>query len=71
MEDRKTMTFLRLRGSALAASAAIAILVGFMFYVVLIGIFERAAALISLIVFVRAAAFVWTRPDSESNGTGP
>ena len=69
--DRKTMNIARLHGPALAGSVMIALLVGFAFYVLLIGIFERAAALISLALFLTMAAITWTRPDSESNTKGP
>ncbi|MDB6008575.1 MAG: hypothetical protein JWL65_825 [Gammaproteobacteria bacterium] len=58
----------RLRGSALLVAAVIAIPVGFAFYVFLIGIFERMAAVVSLAIFVTMAAITWTRPDGESNG---
>jgi hypothetical protein len=64
------MNMARLHGSVLVASAVVALLVGFVFYVFLIGIFERAAAIISLVIFVRIAAFAWTLPDSESNEKG-
>jgi hypothetical protein len=65
------MNIPRLHGPALVGSAVIALLVGFAFYAFLIGIFERAAAAISLALFVTIAAIVWTRPDSESNTKGP
>jgi hypothetical protein len=71
LEDRKAMSIPRLHGPALVGSAIVALLVGFAFYVFLIGIFERAAAVISLALFVTIAAITWTRPDSESNGKVP
>ena len=65
------MNIQRLRGVALFAVSVASVLCGCAFYFLIIGVFEMAAAIISLGVFVALAALVWTRSDRESTGRGP
>ena len=64
------MNLQQLRGVALFAVSGASLLCGCAFYFLIIGVFEMAAAIISLGVFVALAALVWTRPDSESTERG-
>ena len=50
---------------------AAGLLSGCAFYFLIVGVFELAAAIISLCIFVALAAVVWTGPDSEPTGRGP
>ena len=61
------MNIPRLHGILLLGSALSALLAGLAFYFLLIGVFERPAATISLVLFVTVSAVVWTRPDGEHN----
>ncbi len=65
------MNIQQLRGVALFAIGVASLLSGCAFYFLIIGVFEMAAAIISLGVFVALAALVWTRPSRESTGRWP
>ncbi len=65
------MNIQHLHGVALVAIGVASLLGGCAFYFLIIGVFEMAAAIISLGAFVALAAVVWTRRDGESTGRGP
>ncbi len=65
------MNIQQLRAVPLLALSVAALLGGCAFYFLIIGVFEMAAAIISLGVFVALAALVWTRRDEESTGRRP
>ena len=65
------MNIQHLRGPALFTVGAATLLGGCTFYFLIVGVFEMAAAIISLGTFIALAAFVWTRADDESLGRGP
>ncbi len=65
------MNIQHLHGVALVAIGVASLLGGCAFYFLIIGVFEMAAAIISLGVFVALAALVWTRPDGGSTGRRP
>ena len=65
------MNIQHLRGAALFALGVVSLLGGCAFYFLIIGVFEMAAAIISLCAFVALAAVIWTKTDDESAGGGP
>jgi len=65
------MNIWHLHGVALVAIGVASLLGGCAFYFLIVGVFEMAAAIISLGTFIALAAFVWTRADDESLGRGP
>ncbi len=65
------MNIQHLHGAALFTVGVASLLGGCAFYFLIIGVFEMAAAIISLGVFVALAVVVWTRSKDESTGRGP
>ena len=65
------MNIQHLRGVALVGIGVASLLGGCAFYFLLVGVFEMAAAIISLCAFIALAAVVWTRSRDESAGRGP
>jgi len=65
------MNIRNLHGAALLIIGIASLLGGCAFYFLIVGVFEMAAAVISLGCFIALAAYVWTRPDDDSAGKGP
>jgi hypothetical protein len=65
------MNIERLHGAALFTAGGATLLGGCAFYFLIIGVFEMAAAIISLGAFIALAGVVWTRPDDESTEREP
>ena len=70
VEEGRVMKIQHLRGAALFAVGVASLLSGCAFYFLIIGVFEMAAATISLGTFVALAVIVWTRSKDESTGRG-
>jgi hypothetical protein len=65
------MIIQNLHGAALLIIGIASLLGGCAFYFLIIGVFEMAAAVISLGAFITLAVVVWRRPDEESEERRP